>query len=374
MSRTFLLILLSSAWIGRPAGAVPLGGEEGASPWPTAGAPICGLCSVYIAARVLDHPVSIARLVDPQYLSSHRGSSLRDVRRAAEAIGLNAMVVERMSVADLRWVRSPVILHVKSSAAQEVPDHYVVFLPGSASDQDALIFDPSNGMHRMTYREVASKWFGRCVIVAKGELTAVGYASAIRVIAIVAVIIAGLVVNIRLTPSTPFGQSVASTIAAALRQGIGITVAIVLVAGVHAVTADGGLVVQGHAAREIEHFHTDAFIPRIEHEEAFALLSNTDEERRAIAVDVRSLAQFETGHLPGAISLPFTELQSERMNAARAKTRDRVIIVYCSDEHCALSRLGARELRRAGWRNLRVFEGGVAAWKRAGYSLETGGR
>lgn len=279
-----------------------------------------------------------------------------------------------MSVGDLRWVRNPVVLHVKSSPAQKEPDHYVVFLPSSSSDQDALIFDPSNGARRMAYQEIASRWFGRCVVLAKGQVTNIGYASAIRAFAVVALVVVGAVASRRLFPPTSAAQSVARTIADASIQGISIIVVIALVAGVHAVTADGGLVVQRDAAREIEHFHTDAFIPRIDHQEAFALLCNTDAGRRAVAVDVRSLAQYQTGHLPGAISLPFTELQSGRMDAARASTRDRVIIVYCSDEHCALSRLGARELRRAGWRNLRVFEGGVAAWKHAGYSLEGVGR
>lgn len=89
----------------------------------------------------------------------------------------------------------------------------------------------------------------------------------------------------------------------------------------------------------------------------------------ALLVDARSAKEYADGHLPGARSLPMGENASWvsfRMQIAL----DRTLIVYCSGYDCPDSFDLATRLVNAGYRDVRVFEGGVPQWQAAGFLLE----
>jgi rhodanese-related sulfurtransferase len=89
-------------------------------------------------------------------------------------------------------------------------------------------------------------------------------------------------------------------------------------------------------------------------------------------VDARSREAYLEGHLPGALSLP-RGAGEERMDAFhRQVPADRPLIVYCSGYGCADSFLLAEQLLASGYRDVRVFEGGVPEWADAGLPLEKG--
>jgi len=75
-----------------------------------------------------------------------------------------------------------------------------------------------------------------------------------------------------------------------------------------------------------------------------------------------------TGELiPGSRRLPVDRVTHD---AARLP-RDTAIVVYCSGKKCPDSKYVATELTLLGFRNVRVFEGGLAAWKASGRGVET---
>ena len=85
-----------------------------------------------------------------------------------------------------------------------------------------------------------------------------------------------------------------------------------------------------------------------------------------LVVDVRSRAEFDAGHVPGAVHLPFQSTWSGRETLPPA--RDTPIVVYC--EHgprAALARLG---LESIGYRNVVSLRGHMAAWREAGLPVE----
>jgi len=51
--------------------------------------------------------------------------------------------------------------------------------------------------------------------------------------------------------------------------------------------------------------------------------------------------------------------------------RDTAIVVYCADTKWPVSKFAATELTVLGFKNVRVFEGGLAAWKASGRGVET---
>jgi rhodanese-related sulfurtransferase len=74
--------------------------------------------------------------------------------------------------------------------------------------------------------------------------------------------------------------------------------------------------------------------------------------------------EFRAKHIPG--SLHFATAGDAFLGLDPADE----IVVYCSNPLCRASILMYRELEKRGYRNLRRFAGGVAAWEDAGYPLE----
>jgi len=80
-------------------------------------------------------------------------------------------------------------------------------------------------------------------------------------------------------------------------------------------------------------------------------------QNNVLLLDVRSEAEFETFHLPGAVSLPHDEIETRA--ADMLPDKDRVIFVYCRAGN--RSRVAADLLARMGYS--RVYDiGGVNDW------------
>ena len=89
----------------------------------------------------------------------------------------------------------------------------------------------------------------------------------------------------------------------------------------------------------------------------------------ALLLDVRPRAEFEAGHLRGAVNIPIDEL-SARVDDL---PRDRQIITYCRGEYCLFADEAAELLRSQGFDVVRL-EGGWPEWQSEGRPVQTGGR
>lgn len=90
-----------------------------------------------------------------------------------------------------------------------------------------------------------------------------------------------------------------------------------------------------------------------------------DEGRRLVALDLRPAAEFGRGHLPGARSLPATELRARVADVPRGP----LLVLYTAastDDAVAAYHF----LRAHGYPRLFVLEQGLAAWRARGYPLE----
>jgi rhodanese-related sulfurtransferase len=94
----------------------------------------------------------------------------------------------------------------------------------------------------------------------------------------------------------------------------------------------------------------------------------------ALFIDARPSAAFETGHIKGSLSLPFTTREGRRDWLVAAVPRTRRLVVYCDGPACSQASDLATWLRREGWRDVGVFLGGLPAWRRAGLPIATGDR
>lgn len=82
-------------------------------------------------------------------------------------------------------------------------------------------------------------------------------------------------------------------------------------------------------------------------------------------VDVRSRAAFDRGHIPGAISLPPSQIDA----AVAAALPDGPIVVYCWGPGCNGAHRGAALLAGFG-RQVKEMIGGFGYWVREGQPVE----
>lgn len=82
-------------------------------------------------------------------------------------------------------------------------------------------------------------------------------------------------------------------------------------------------------------------------------------------LDVRPESEFNLGHLPGALNIPFGELE-RRLSELPKQTQ---IIAYCRGPYCVLSFEAVAALRTKGY-DVRRLEDGYPEWKAAGLPLE----
>ena len=89
-----------------------------------------------------------------------------------------------------------------------------------------------------------------------------------------------------------------------------------------------------------------------------------DAREPVVLVDFRKGAEYRAGHLPGAISVPITDL-SARFRDIPTGPR---IILYCQ---CPLEEIGTAYtfLEGHGYRNQAVLEDGLDGWLRRRYPL-----
>ena len=91
--------------------------------------------------------------------------------------------------------------------------------------------------------------------------------------------------------------------------------------------------------------------------QALQLINHQD----AVVLDVRSEAEFKTGHIPQARHMPTGDL-NQRLKEIN-KFKDKPIILYCQTGNRA-NTAGAR-LKKEGFGAVHTLQGGLAAWQNA---------
>ncbi|MDO8631459.1 MAG: metalloregulator ArsR/SmtB family transcription factor [Phycisphaerales bacterium] len=81
----------------------------------------------------------------------------------------------------------------------------------------------------------------------------------------------------------------------------------------------------------------------------------------AVLIDVRPRDEFESGHIPGAISVPLDDLEE---HVASLK-RDAHIVAYCRDTYCVLAPKAAKALQQFGLNTDRL-DIGFTEWSAQG--------
>jgi len=270
---------------------------------------ICGLYCLYAAMQLSGHEVEPSELFKLEYVGSAKGSSLGELRNAAEDNGLYAEPIGKLTGRELHNCHYPVILHVKLTATSMDYNHYELFL-GTENGQ-AKLFDPPNPVSLVPFCELAPQWDGNGLIVSAepidlGAVFAPARKRFILYAAIVIAIILALYWAKRLVPVTLTNSRI-KVMCLSIAQTTGFIILAVLIGMFYHFANGAGLLANANATASIQKAHQGNFIPKINEKKVHKLL-NTD----TVFIDARLRGDYEAGHLEGAISVPVDANDIER--------------------------------------------------------------
>ena len=88
----------------------------------------------------------------------------------------------------------------------------------------------------------------------------------------------------------------------------------------------------------------------------------------ALVVDVRPIAEFDKGHIAGSKNVQMTQFDPENKQLTAAKALPVVLVCRVGQTAGGL----AKRLRKAGFGNVSLLEGGIQAWQGADLPLVKG--
>jgi rhodanese-related sulfurtransferase/ABC-type phosphate/phosphonate transport system substrate-binding protein len=104
-------------------------------------------------------------------------------------------------------------------------------------------------------------------------------------------------------------------------------------------------------------------------------------EKGVPVYDVRVREEYDTAHVPGAISVPYNESSAKEVDFDASedkfaldklpKDKNAAFMMYCDGTICWKSYKSAVMAINAGWKNVIWFRGGFPEWKEAGMAVET---
>lgn len=80
-------------------------------------------------------------------------------------------------------------------------------------------------------------------------------------------------------------------------------------------------------------------------------------------LDVRTKEEFATGHLAGAVLIPWTDADFAA-RAAKELAKEKPVLVYCRSGR--RSSAAAQALAKLGFAEIRNLDGGIIAWQKDG--------
>lgn len=321
--------------------------------------PYCGLYCIYTVLKLAGEEIDFRRLAKPEYIGSRKGSSLAELKKAAEDFGLYVVPVSRLASRDLHRSDYPIILHVKSRIGSSQYDHYNLVL--GTKDGQVRLLDPPYPVRLVPYSELAPRWAGNGLILSTEPIDLDGVLAPTRKRLIICAAIASVIILIvhwakRRLPSV-WNMSRSQVCGLSAAQGASFAFVALLCGMVYHFVNDAGLLANAEATATIQQAHAGRFIPKIGERKVRSLL-----EGGAVFIDARFGRDYEAGHLEGAISVPVDASDVELQKATADIAKDSPIVVYCQSSKCKHAEIVAIKLKDEGYSNISIFRGGWGEW------------
>ncbi len=321
--------------------------------------PYCGLYCLYAAIRHQGRQIEFSSLLKSEYCAGRQGSSLAELAKAAEDLGIHTAVLRNLTGRELRRSPYPVILHVKPSVELDDYTHYELFLP--TNSPLARLYDPPDPPESVPFSRLAPRWDGVGIVVSAAPVDIRPILGGARVafaayLAVTLTVILALHYVKRLLPQAVF-RPLRNRIALSIAQAALFAIAALLFGFLYHFTNDAGLLANHTATAAIQRAHLPNFIPKITEKKLRRLLA-----AGALLIDARLKSDFERGHIQNAISVPVNASDDERAKAAAHIPKDARIVVYCQSAACRYADKIAVRLTDDGFSNIYIYRPGWNDW------------
>lgn len=97
------------------------------------------------------------------------------------------------------------------------------------------------------------------------------------------------------------------------------------------------------------------------------------DQKQGLVLDARPEIFHRLGHIPGALALPRDDFENfyRQHQAVLESDKTQALVIYCSGGSCEDSDLIESALRKLGYTQISIFQGGWNEWKSAGLPEET---
>jgi rhodanese-related sulfurtransferase len=313
------------------------------------GGSYCGIYAVYGALNAIGIDVDFRSLLEVKYVGSEWGSSLAELRLAVEDSGGEATPLEALTAASIRFLDSPLILHVRPPGRETEYSHWILVLgvrdgkavvvdaPEPPHEKDvAQLLAASDGIGLYVRRSMQSAW--PMILASRLAMTPVIFACA------AVLVVVGGVLRRRRSSSTAKASAIVLVAAAA--------------ASINYFSAFGFYHNQAGIAY-VRGRHSAPSVPTIQLDDARSLADDSGVK----LIDARLPSSFKLGHPPGAINLPIFSGMVGRDRAAQDLKSAKTVVVYCQGPSCSWAEALAEDLALRGVPDVRLMKEGWEGWK-----------
>ena len=306
----------------------------------------CGIYSVYGALNALGVKCEFADFVSSKYVTSKFGSTIDDLKKAAEDHRAFALAESNLTASDLRDAPCPVVLHVADERRIGVYNHWVLYL--GTEDGLARIINAPHELELMPFAELLARWDSIGLFVSDKPIELRRQTARHWLTTMLAVSLAAPV-GATAWRGRPARRYVRAPLAA-----VAIVGSSVLLAVAYHSLAPEGMLRNASAVTLVRQSHMPVSLPEISAEKMAELTARA----RAVVINARHEDAFERDHIPGAINIPVTASREERRHALRGVAKNTPIVLYCQSDRCAYSDDVGRSLAMDGYENVSVYREG----------------
>lgn len=327
----------------------------------TSTGPYCGVYSLYALAHIAgNNELKLSELTKPEFVSKAEGSTLLDLKKAAEFCGFRALPVKGLSLDVLRESSSPLILHVRESPGSGY-NHYELFL--GVENGKYKLYDPPREPRLMRGNELAAMWDRSGLVVSSSEIDSASVFAPARwsLLTSFGIVVFGVItihaLRRLLFPSTNVTTGLIERLGWSGVQTFGLCCVALAVAYSYHIFSEVGFLNGAAAVESIADVHFEDLLPMVD----FAKLKTLRNDG-VVVVDARWKSDFGLGHIPGAVNVEPAASQLEYRKALTGVPIGAQLVIYCQSAQCPYAVGLAKKLEAEGYANILYYKGGWVDW------------
>jgi rhodanese-related sulfurtransferase len=325
--------------------------------------PYCGIYSLIACLEVYGVHADLESLLQPEYVGSFQGSSDKELIVAAEKYGFHGKTYGNLTWQELQKSISPMILHVRSSYADQKFNHWVAFL--GIEDNKARIIDVPHQLATIPFAELMAKWDGTAIVISDKPITESVFSTArTNYLWLVLLLLGGMLSIQHLFWNPSKEPSVAPTFFLRIKRGIFQTTfllgSVFVVAVLYHATSETGFLRNPTAVAEVTRRYYSVDIPEI----SLAEMQKIVGEKKTPIFDARYIRDYKYGTIPGAKTLSINSSLEERQQQLQGISKEQQIVVFCQSSGCGYADEIAQFLKFNGYNRVVIYRGGYREWEK----------